>query len=1085
MDQAPRYLSLNSADIILSEIRPTKIKSEALGSVNLLIDEVLWLVLNSARSLATERLSRDGLLRILPTTLGKEALLEAEIELKAYWDRTDPIGRGASVEQPPKSADFPLQAAFELMRFKCEVYSTLGDAEEDVEEEILLQKRMLAASPSPPKVNAVPPAALYITAILEHICEHVLANVAKVVARDSSRTSAHLQDLYVALCEDDMMYPLFKRMKVKEDLEAQNKALTMPRRSKSISVGLASNLDRQLSGNAARSNPSTPQSSRFSESNPGRNSGESAASHGGASSVSPPRSSQEKSRLRMFGGGMSNSHQDKGGLSSSLGHRRNGSGVQEEKRTDSPSGTVDHVDDDDYPTSVSNHDFDNLMNSDTTMKVSLTPDRLRTLGVSTKQKGKRVPPPNPSFEPSSSSPASATRDIDVKAPPLASNLAPTTPPSAFSLSGPKGLVHKASRSGLVPRSAQVKVESIEEGEDEDGPPANEALGAESTVRIANDAQKPRARTQSLAQMLQEAPPGDPAASKSASTTLTLGGRARSQTTSSGTSPVNSKRIPEIFSPPLLSKINTSTSSDVRAPLTKKKSSGLGHSPSLKTRQILQTSGATASPIRPSNGANAKMNGAQAPKRAPARNIEDADLDSLFADDDDDEDVTGMIPPGLGPPITSGLVPPSKNSSPGLGVSPVSASTREMMDFLSQGPPPSPPPMLRPNADSAASTTSKKAPGRFGRMISKLSRTSSTEQIKTGSMEDLSGSRSGSRQTSIRGKQAPPFPVYAMPKPPPPPPMIHPMASTSSPEANAIANSHSPSGVRSKSVSGSTTASPTTVALSVRPSTAQAHQTRQDEKPATTMAALRSTTELQVAVPSKSDAAGSVISEAAAEALQSSANASASLETASTSPPVVSAPISSSFSHARPSPSSARIVPRPVMVEKAVETAAGDALDTMAAAVAPGLARGSAIVTAEQAQQLRDLVGKATTAYECTILIEMLLAQWGLSRTADTANKSRVGSLDSHPEVLEELPLVEILLGDSGVVEQDIQPESGDSDTDDTHEVELKTPNPQTEDFISSQASPPDVPSDLPWAEPAYEQKPHPTSVTLMHGTHLL
>jgi len=53
------------------------------------------------------------------------------------------------------------------MRFKCEVYSTLGDADEDIEEEILLQKRMLIASPTPPHLNAVPPAALYITAILE------------------------------------------------------------------------------------------------------------------------------------------------------------------------------------------------------------------------------------------------------------------------------------------------------------------------------------------------------------------------------------------------------------------------------------------------------------------------------------------------------------------------------------------------------------------------------------------------------------------------------------------------------------------------------------------------------------------------------------------------------------------------------------------------------------------------------------------------------------------------------------------------------------------------------------------------------
>lgn len=58
------------------------------------------------------------------------------------------------------------------MRAKCEVYSTLGDAEEDIEEEDRLQNQMMLASSGPPQASAVAPAALYITASLE--CVRVL-----------------------------------------------------------------------------------------------------------------------------------------------------------------------------------------------------------------------------------------------------------------------------------------------------------------------------------------------------------------------------------------------------------------------------------------------------------------------------------------------------------------------------------------------------------------------------------------------------------------------------------------------------------------------------------------------------------------------------------------------------------------------------------------------------------------------------------------------------------------------------------------------------------------------------------------------
>jgi len=46
-----------------------------------------------------------------------------------------------------------------------------------------------------------------------HLCRHVLSNVGRVAARDSSRTYANINDLFVALCEDDSIYGLFKTMR--------------------------------------------------------------------------------------------------------------------------------------------------------------------------------------------------------------------------------------------------------------------------------------------------------------------------------------------------------------------------------------------------------------------------------------------------------------------------------------------------------------------------------------------------------------------------------------------------------------------------------------------------------------------------------------------------------------------------------------------------------------------------------------------------------------------------------------------------------------------------------------------------------
>lgn len=118
----PCYISSRSADVILSDVRPTKLSTDALNSINAFLDELLHTILSAARALTTTQL-RAGLHKVLPTTLGKEAVLEAELELRAYWERTGGIpGSGSSLVVVEDSA-FNLQWTFEVgvAPFMCQV----------------------------------------------------------------------------------------------------------------------------------------------------------------------------------------------------------------------------------------------------------------------------------------------------------------------------------------------------------------------------------------------------------------------------------------------------------------------------------------------------------------------------------------------------------------------------------------------------------------------------------------------------------------------------------------------------------------------------------------------------------------------------------------------------------------------------------------------------------------------------------------------------------------------------------------------------------------------------------------------------
>ncbi|KIJ69847.1 hypothetical protein HYDPIDRAFT_23011 [Hydnomerulius pinastri MD-312] len=659
--KAPSYISARSADVILSDIRPTKLSNDALNSINGLLDELLHSILAAARALTTSQL-RAGLHKVLPTTLGKEAVLEAEMELRAYWERTGGAPGSGSSQVIVDDSSFNLQWVFELLRLKCEAYSTLSDTDENSDAEARLFERMNAEGTPLPKQSLVAPASLYLTAIIESICEHILSNVGRVAARDSSRATANTQDLFIALCEDSAIYGLFKNMKVYEQIESLSK-LPKPRRSKSFTrdkIGGATSLPAEPFRRDGSLNGSRPRmSSESSSTSP-------------AAAVNPnihsARSSIDKSRaIKIFNNRAS---QDLPNGSESLnGHRKTDSiASANAKQSIHSTGDKSPI----SPTfseDTRSQEFDDMMRSGSTMKVSLTPDRLRTMEVFNKDKAR----------------ANGRQRVPIK----------TEKPNGADTPSVVSSPEQPKRSG---RPSLRHVDSIVEDEEERG------------------SQKP--------------PP-------------TSRPRQLSAATASG------------YSAPSFARMRSSSTSD---PSTAKSNMILPKQP-LRSDSNPSPSPPGAAPVsiqrRKAPPQELDMNASRPPRtRTVARNRESLDLDDVMGDSDE-ENVQGLKPPA-----------PSKQQDRQRGLS---ASARELIDFLAEGPP-EPLAKLSPATESSLSLTPKKS-GRLQKMISKITLAGSNENGKSprkmtvGSTDAPSPNKSTTNLSPLANRPVPPrFPTSGSPSP---------------------------------------------------------------------------------------------------------------------------------------------------------------------------------------------------------------------------------------------------------------------------------------------------------------------------------
>ncbi|ODO03425.1 hypothetical protein L198_02272 [Cryptococcus wingfieldii CBS 7118] len=243
--QPTLFLSPANANALISDHRPTTLSSPALTSLNSLLDEVLVHLISAAQSINPLDLRKEAIPSLFHAekgagdstaiqSLGRSAVSEAEVELRSWMEDRGPTrgfppgGKGSGTRS---ERAFPVLQAVELMRIKCVTFSTLAPpeaADASKEEQAIDEWKTVGGDATD---DTVEPAALWLTAVIEHICEHILAQLARVVARDSGSSVASPQDLYTALCEDESIWGVFKRMKAKEQIEFTIRASTRSKRS--------------------------------------------------------------------------------------------------------------------------------------------------------------------------------------------------------------------------------------------------------------------------------------------------------------------------------------------------------------------------------------------------------------------------------------------------------------------------------------------------------------------------------------------------------------------------------------------------------------------------------------------------------------------------------------------------------------------------------------------------------------------------------------------------------------------------------------------------------------------------------------
>ncbi|KAK0670572.1 hypothetical protein QBC41DRAFT_73669 [Cercophora samala] len=145
----------------------------ALQLVNSFLDQLLFNFLCVSRSTALSAL-RPAVSEVLKPKLAKDAINQADEELREYLGGEDELPAEAQGQDPVSAGDWDVELVWKRTRLRCMVYSSLGDMEEE-DEDFYMEQGHLETGTDDRLSEAVSPAvAIFLTSILEFMGEQAL-----------------------------------------------------------------------------------------------------------------------------------------------------------------------------------------------------------------------------------------------------------------------------------------------------------------------------------------------------------------------------------------------------------------------------------------------------------------------------------------------------------------------------------------------------------------------------------------------------------------------------------------------------------------------------------------------------------------------------------------------------------------------------------------------------------------------------------------------------------------------------------------------------------------------------------------------
>ncbi|TIA90696.1 hypothetical protein E3P99_01434 [Wallemia hederae] len=211
-----RLLSRNAASDLCSEVRVVGVSIECLGIVNGVLDEILIRILEHSQSFRLALLRR-ATLDVIGVGFGQNAITEAEMKLKQQQSHRSYLSEQSS----EKVENFPLNAAFNTLRHYAIIHSKYSErGAESLSLSATLEQRLQESLRIDVlELGNITTAAIYVSGVMECVSETICVSMAKVVVRSSVKMEATEYELYDAIQENDLLCSLVQNLGLSYQIE--------------------------------------------------------------------------------------------------------------------------------------------------------------------------------------------------------------------------------------------------------------------------------------------------------------------------------------------------------------------------------------------------------------------------------------------------------------------------------------------------------------------------------------------------------------------------------------------------------------------------------------------------------------------------------------------------------------------------------------------------------------------------------------------------------------------------------------------------------------------------------------------------